>query len=189
MYQKRTTEGVVCAKRGIGEADALVSILTRELGLVRAAARSARVTHSKLRYGLEPLTAARYSFVKGRQEWRLVQIENPRNLFVSSSPAQRAAAGRISQLLLRLIHGQEPNPQLYQDVVEGFALLSSTKSTDEIEVVLVLRILSRLGYLPHTEALAPFVDEQFSLELSAQALASRALLVRAINEALEATGL
>jgi DNA repair protein RecO len=189
MYQKIATNGIVLHKRVVGEANVRVAVLTDDLGLVVANARSARRQESKLRYGLEPLTLARFCFVRGLHEWRLVQVESPCNLFVVVTPTQRSAAGRISQLLLRLIHGQEPSPLLYKDVIEGFALLASAKSTDEIEVVLVLRILSRLGYLPHTEALAPFVDEQFSLKLSAQALASRALLVRAINEALQATGL
>lgn len=53
----------------------------------------------------------------------------------------------------------------------------------------MLRVLARLGYLPSTEALAPFVDGEFSVELSAKALESRALLVRTINESLRATGL
>lgn len=176
-------------KRGIGEANTLLFVLTQNLGLVRASARSTRVDVSKLRYGLEPLTAARYSFVKGRHEWRLVQVEEPRNAFTRALPAQRTAAGRVSQLLLRLIQGAEHSPLLYKDVTDGFALLAATPQTAEVEVVLVLRILSHLGYLPEVPALAPFVDSEFSMELSAKALESRSLLVRTINEALKVSGL
>ena len=187
MYQKIATDGIVLRTAAAGEANLRVAILTETLGLVVASARSARRQESKLRYGLEPLTQARFCFVKGLHEWRVAEASVPERFCMR--PAARAAVGRVTQLLLRLIHGQESNERLYADVVEGFRLLASADSTDEVEVVLVLRILSHLGYLPATPALAPFVDGRLSIELSAQALASRALLVRAINDALQATGL
>jgi DNA repair protein RecO len=188
MHHIYVTDGVVLGKRGVGEANTLVSVLTQELGFVRGSARSTRLVVSKLRYGLEPLTHARFSFVKGRNEWRLVSVERAENMFSTATPAQRAAAGRVSQLLLRLIHGQEPSTALYRDIIGGFAALR-THDTASVETVLVLRILNRLGYLPHTEALAPFVEADYSVELSAEALKSRSLLIRTINESLQATGL
>ncbi len=61
--------------------------------------------------------------------------------------------------------------------------------SDALETVLVLRILSHLGYLPETPTLAQFVEGDISLELSAKALQSRNMLIRTINESLSATGL
>ena len=52
MYRKFGTEGLVLQKRGVGEANVSVVLLTRELGLVRATARSARREASKLPYRL-----------------------------------------------------------------------------------------------------------------------------------------
>lgn len=184
MHNIHVTEGLVLGKRGLGEANVGISLLTEDLGLVRASARSARLGRSKLRYGLEPLTLARFSLVRGRHEWRLTGVEHINRL------APSAAHGRISSLLLRLVAGEEPHPALFADVKNGFLLLASQNSqTEAVETVLVLRILSHLGYLPQSAALAPFIEAQFSLELSAKALAERALLVRAINESLKATGL
>lgn len=188
MHHIHVTNGIVLGKRGVGEANTLVFALTQDLGLVRGAARSTRLVASKLRYGLEPLTQARFSFVKGRHEWRLVQVEQAHNLFAKATPRERAAAGRVSQLLLRLVYGQEPSAALYSDVAEGFAALL-THDPASVEVVLVLRVLHHLGYLPHSEALAPFVEADYSVELSAEALKSRSLLIRTINESLQATGL
>jgi len=109
--------------------------------------------------------------------------------FAVTKPASRAAMARICTLLLRLIPGREPAPQLFTTVMEGFDALAHSDDPTSGEVVLVLRALSQLGYLPRTEALAPYIDEEFSVELSARALGQRALLVRAINESLKATGL
>ena len=57
-------------------------------------------------------------------------------------------------------------------------------------LLLVLRVLANLGYLPEDAALAPFLlDSRFSKELSEEAHAVRPYLVRTINESLSHTGL
>lgn len=193
MYRLYVTDGVVLGKRGFGEANTLVFILTKEFGLLRATARSARVEQSKLRYGLEPLTRARFSFVRGRAEWKLTGAEQIERPLLKGAREARSVAGRVSKLLMRLIHGEEPTQELFATVAEGFAALARAGSVSDmraIESVLVLRILAHLGYLPHTQALKPFIEADFfSLELAQEVERSRALLMRTINESLSATGL
>ena len=191
MYDKHITEGIVLGKRSVGEANTLVFILTRELGLVRAKAVSARREASKLRYGLEPLSRGRYTFVRGKQEWRLTGVEGVSRDFLGATPAQGKRLGQVSRLLLRLVLGAEHTPELYKTVCGGVESLAHTEQdADRAECVLVLRILAHLGYLPELPALAPFVeDDRFSPELAAQAAASRKLLIKLINESLQATGL
>jgi len=188
MHEVVVQNGLVLGKRFVREADALVSIFT-PAGLLRAKATGIRKEESKLRYGLEPLTLARYSLVHGRHEWRLTGVGEVSRRFIGATVQQRTAMARVARLLTRLIHGQEASLQLYTTVIEGFDALSVSSSLEPIEVVLVLRILSHLGYLPHSEALAPFIYGGFDIELSAKALEARALLVRTINESLQATGL
>jgi DNA repair protein RecO len=192
MYDVLVSEGIVLGKRGVGEANILVSILTRNLGLIRARAQSARAEQSKLRYGLEPLTHGTFSFVRGKNEWRLVGVEKATTL-LGKNVLSRKAQGRVTRLLSRLIHGEESLLALYTTVSEGLAYLARVQEKEEIEsveCVLVLRILSHLGYLPQTPALAPFVESDFfSLELAHEAARSRRVLIRAINESLNATGL
>jgi len=193
MHTIEVTEGIVLAKRAAGEANARVSVLTEHLGLIRASARSSRVEHSKLRYGLEPLTRARFSFVRGKAEWRLVGVERIAHDCLPQDAPRRARAGQIARLLLRLVQGEEPLPELYRAVCEGLLFLTAAASEQDaqaIECVLVLRVLSHLGYLPQTPALAPFISNSlFSIELAAEAAKSRTLLIRTINESLQSSGL
>jgi DNA repair protein RecO len=193
MHRIYVTEAIVLSKRSSGEATATLALLTRELGLVRASARSARVEKSKLRYGLQALTRGRFSLVRGKHEWRLVGVEKVSREYLSPHFPRRVAFGRISKLLLRLVAGEEPTPALYTSVAEGFSYLANASSdadAEAIECVLVLRMLAHLGYLPQRQELLPFVaDSLFSLELTAQAAQSRSLLIRTINESLGATGL
>ena len=87
--------------------------------------------------------------------------------------------------------GAEHTPELYKTVREGFMTLAHTEeNADSVECVLVLRILGHLGSPPDPPALAPFVeDDKFSPELALQASASRKLLIKLINDSLQATGL
>jgi DNA repair protein RecO len=189
MHEIIVTEGVVLGKRSLREADKQVAVLA-PMGLLRAMARSARANQSKLRYGLEPLSRGRFSFVRGKHDWRLVGVEAVSRDFLAAGVAPRRAMAKISGLLLRLMPGTEASPELYRTIVEGFEVLSKPEANlSSVEVVLVLRMLSHLGYLPHTDALAPFIEGDFTIELSAKALEERALLVRTINESLQATGL
>ncbi len=191
MHEKYITDGIVLGKRSVGEANTLVFILTSELGLVRAKATSSRREASKLRYGLEPLSAGRYTFVRGKAEWRLTGVDTVSREFSNATPMQRKRLGQVSRLLMRLVLGAEHTPELYQTVYKGFESLAHTEqNADSVECVLVLRILANLGYLPELPALAPFVEsDQFSPELAAEAAASRKLLIRLINDSLQATGL
>lgn len=191
MHEKHITEGIVLAKRAAGEANTLVYVMTEELGLVRAKAVSARREASKLRYGLEPLSCGRYSFVRGKQEWRLTGADDVTRELIAATPAQRRRLGQVSRLLMRLVLGSQHSPELYRLIRTGFATLAHTeKDADSIECVLVLRILAQLGYLPELPSLAPFVEsDAFTPELAAEAAASRKLLIKLINDSLQATGL
>jgi len=193
MHRIYITEAIVLGKRSSGEATTTLALLTKELGLIRASARSARVEKSKLRYGLQVLTHGRYSLVRGKHEWRLTGVEDVSREYLSPELSKRMAFGRIAKLLLRLVAGEDPTPGLYKSVVEGFSFLANAQSQSDaeaIECVLVLRMLAHLGYLPQRQELLPFVaDSLFSLELTAQAAKSRSLLIKTINESLGASGL
>lgn len=193
MHQKFSTRGLVLSKYGIGEANVALALLTPEFGLVRAVARSARRERSKLRYGLEPLGEGRFSLIRGKGDWRLIGVEDISHERVGLSPERRAQAGQVARLLLRLLPGEEGNAALYRTVADGLLALSRTVENADaaaIECVLVLRVLAQLGYLPQVPHAAPFVESEFfTEELAAQAKASRASLVKLINDSLSASGL
>ncbi len=193
MHVIHVTEGLVVGKRSVGESNTLVMILTRELGLVRVAARSARKEVSKLRFGLEPLTIARFSLVRGRHEWKLTGVEGISRSLSATSAARRTQIGKMLRLLLRLIHGEEAVPELYETLLEGFGQVIQVEDpieAESIEYVLVLRMLAHLGYLPQTSELAPYLcDAVTAPDMVQRVQASRRMLTRTINESLNATGL
>jgi DNA repair protein RecO len=193
MHPVVVTEGIVLLKRNVGEANTVISVLTETHGLIRAKAASTRAEKSKLRFGLEPLTLATFSFVEGRHEWKLVGVEGVAKVGGNKAPKSRASLGRVIKLISRLVQGEERVPKLFEDTKIGLHSLAEASSEAElqsIECVLVLRILSDLGYLPQEEKLQPFLASvEYPQELTHKAHASRSYLIRMINDSLSHTGL
>jgi hypothetical protein len=94
--------------------------------------------------------------------------------------------------LVRLIQGVEHIPGMYELITEGFAALAVAPDAEAVgvEYLVVLRAVSRLGYVPQTRALDAFLSSTgYASELALQASAHKIPLARAINEALQASGL
>lgn len=158
-YHIYTTKGLVLSARPYREADRVYSVLTRDLGLVRATATGVRKEESKLRGALEPLTLSRISLVRGKEYWRITSAE------VLSTVSASAETVRPLALLEQLVQGESVHPELF-DVVEKMIL--EYKPDDGIsETRLVAQILFHLGYLKESD---------LALEKKA--------LIQAINEGL-----
>ena len=150
-YHIYTTRGITLSERPIREADRIYTIMTRDLGLVRATAVGVRKEASKLRGNIEPFSLASVSFVKSKDHWRLTSAEFIRNILLASVIARPLA------LIEKLVQGEAPNPGLF-DVVEEFILFypehgqGTHESNDEMfEVNIVSKILFHLGYLKESD--------------------------------------
>ena len=125
------------------EADRIYTIMTRNLGLVRATAIGVRKESSKLRGNLEPLSLSTISFVKGKDYWRLTSAE-----FIQNIPSIPMIARPLA-LIEKLVQGEAPNPELF-DAVEK-SILSPELYDEMFETNLVSKILFHLGYLKESD--------------------------------------
>ena len=162
MYVIHTTPGFIIESRPRGEAGKLLSIFTRDLGLVLASAQGIRFEKSKLRYHSQEYSFGEFSFVRGKEFWRLTsanagQIKSDQKLvtfsdeaIASHSPAAaREIVGRIALLLRRLLHGEEAHPELFNEVQSAADFLSahnslSAEQLQTFESLIVFRILKLL---------------------------------------------
>ncbi len=163
-YHIYTTEGLVLAERPIREVDRIYTIMTRDLGLIRATAIGVRKEASKLRGNIEPYSLSTVSFVKGREYWRLTSAELIQR--ISSAPE----VARPLALLEKLIQGESAHPELFDTVEE--AILSTEPHNEIFEAKIVSKILFHLGYLKKSD----------------MALDKKSL-IKAINEGLQASHL
>jgi len=184
------TESLLLASYPLRESDRLVECFTKDFGLIRAIAKSAREERSKLRYALEPLSRATISLVRGRDVWRIRGAHHEESFYraFEDSPETLRMIGNTFVLLRRLVTGEEENRELFCDLSEALIFLKEgALSSEEIkafESILVLRVLSRLGYRLPREDWTRYLSEPLSEDLIREFAPQRRLAVTLINETL-----
>jgi len=194
MHKIYHTEGLVIRGINFGEADKYLTIYTRDFGMIRAQAQGIRKLSSKLRYSLQEFSYTDIDLVQGKDIWRITNAKK-KELFKNQINKQdvRKIVNNIFNLLERLCHGEEKNEILFNDLVQGFFLLRQfyidKNQLDNIEFVLVLRILHHLGYLGESENLLFFINSPFTSAILPIVSFKRKLILSHINNALLETQL
>ena len=155
MYHKHLTEGIVIRGMDRGDSSKVVTLLTKEFGLVYASVQNARAETSKLRYGIQDFTSGTFSLVKGRHSWKLVGTEARGNFWINSEEGQNGSSkftkARVLSLARRL-SGEEKNQEFY----EALESLLNFKEKDqeklkEKELETILKMLKTSGFLKEDE--------------------------------------
>jgi DNA repair protein RecO len=175
-----------------GETGKYYSIFTRDLGMIYASAQGVRKMSSKLRFVLQDFAYVKIDFVKGKDFWRVTSASKTDKLGDLSRPEIFEIFVNISKLLKRLLAGEDPNRELFVDLLNGLYVLEKSKERDDlrnIEAIIVLRILNNLGYIGGNDNLKDFIKSPFEEGLMFQASRNRANILSEINKALKETHL
>ncbi len=189
-----TTDAIIIKSLPSGEANKTYLLLTKDLGFIRATAQSIRKDKSKLKGHLQDLSLASISLVKGREIWRIVSAESIHRKLSLKDFKKLDAVKNIFVLLLRLIHGEEKNTELFDSVLSFYNFISLNELTDDnlknLEIIAVLRILYTLGYFKKSFDLSEYAERNnLSLELLDLFKNKRKLAISEINMALKETHL
>ncbi len=133
---------MILSARPLREADRVYSILTRDLGLIRATALGVRKESSKLRGVLEPISLSNVSLVRGKEYWRITSAE----LVERVEP--RVETLRPLSLLDALVQGEAAHPELFDAVEKGLRGEEGKRGSEE---QFVAHILFHLGYLKESD--------------------------------------
>ncbi|MFA6340653.1 MAG: DNA repair protein RecO [Candidatus Paceibacterota bacterium] len=194
MHQIYTTKAIIIKSIPVGEANKLYFLLTKDLGFIKASAQGVRKSASKLKSHLQDLCLVNISVVKGREIWRIVGVETISQRPFIKDKEKILVAKNIFSLLLRLLHGEEKNEALFDNILSLYDFLSeSSLSKDDLanlETIIVLRILYHLGYFKRSFDLSSFAEgNELSLDLLNSFNDKRRLAIKEINEALSETHL
>ena len=148
-YHIYTTDGIILKRSTFGEANVLLHILTYDLGLILASARSARLSVSKLRPALQEYTYVSVSCIKGKNGWKITNVVEKGNFYFENPECTHKVISQVSSFLLKMIQGEVPHKEIFQTVKSGFEFLENIKevAVSEFEVLTVLRVLHDLGYV------------------------------------------
>lgn len=191
MHHIYHTEGIILGSNNFGEAGKYYSIFTKELGMIYASAQGVRKMSSKLRFVLQDFSYVKIDLIKGKDFWRITSASKISKLENFSVPALKIFAN-ISNLLKRLLAGEDPNEFLFEDILRGLLILKNQKDKEDLhntESVIVLRILDNLGYIGDRELLQDITKSPFEEDLIFKASSNRSKILRQINNALKETHL
>lgn len=189
MHHIYHTHGFILSSRNKGEANKMLAIYTREMGLIYAAAQSIRLNKSKLRFTLQDFSYVNVDLVRGKELWRVTSAKH-----ISSFPLARANSfslvliTRVSKLLERLCPGESPNENIFDDFIQALYLLDnediSSSSREALELHLILRIMNSLGYIGDSPILAKYLCSSFDNNKTEVLLKERQSIIAHINKAL-----
>ncbi len=190
MYQIYQTDGWVLGGVEVSEASRFLDIFTGEFGLVRGLAQGVRKLNSKLRYGLQDYSYGKISLVKGKLFWRVVGIEKSDDFnWLREDKEVFQLICRIFSLLKRMVKGEEKDRVIFDEINSAFRFIGANKlSKNELlgsEVILVFRILQKLGYVGRDDQLNYLADfsewRRDTLKIDSQ---TKTLALKQINSSL-----
>ncbi|MEW6776469.1 MAG: DNA repair protein RecO [Bdellovibrionota bacterium] len=154
----RRAEALVLRRTAYGDADWIVTLFSREEGLVRAVAKNARASRKRFGGALDLFSRVRIDTkapVHGRSEalWRLESAELlDAHLSLRSSLEALEAASHACRAVGALLHEHEPSAALFENLC---LFLSGTGRSGEGEVPAelarlwaLLRVLDAAGFAP-----------------------------------------
>jgi len=182
------TEAIILGEMPSGEDNRLYFLLTKDLGLVLAEARGVRLLKSKLRYNLYLFASVQIELVRGKNIWRVVNVY-PNGSGTSFVSPNGDIFARLSQLIRRLVHGEEENGKLFNEMFSARELLSKNELSKEeatgLELAMVARVLFSLGYFDGKEKYNQILNEEINPRIVPTNSSFRRELTLDINEALK----
>lgn len=182
-YKIYTTRGIVFETYPQGESNLFIKVFTKDHGLITVISQGTRLLKSKLRYGIQELTYGSFSFVRGREYWRLTSSEKLMSFAGAGVKVpQKKIIKRLFVFIDRFIKGEEKVEELF-DFIEKyikFVLVeySNSSSADGASLykdgylseVAKLNVLSLLGYTTTQKVFAPCICAQISTNESSKSV-------------------
>lgn len=152
-------EAVVLRTHKLGEADRIITLLSRRRGKIRAVAKGVRRTTSKFGARLEPFSHVDLQFAVGRTLDIVTQVESLDAFgepLISDYPAYTAGQVMLETADRLVVEEGEPSVQQYQLLVGALRVLNRGTADGPRPATLVLdsyllRALAVAGYAPSFE--------------------------------------
>jgi DNA repair protein RecO (recombination protein O) len=149
------TEGIVLRTTPYGEADLIVTFLTRDHGILKVFAKSPRKVKSRFGSSLEPLTCSRISF------WGKEDSALPRLTQADITHAYRSIreslncflkVSELIELTLHLVPERDRGRNVFSLLMRTLALMETGPSEQLITLFYKLKLLEISGFLPRLQS-------------------------------------
>lgn len=151
------TEGLIIREyNGVGEADRFVTVLTKEKGVVRAAARGARRIKSRSGSATGLLMFSRLRLIAGRDTY-IIEDAQPIEVFfgLREDIEKTALAQYFCELAAALCPAEEPAEEPLRLLLHALHhLANGTRPAPLLKAATEWRLLSLAGYMPDIDGCA-----------------------------------
>ena len=150
-----TSEGIVLARRNFGEADRILWVYSKSRGRVALIAKGIRRPKSRKRGHLEIFARVNFQAVRSKNLDLMLEAE-----VIDAYPEIRRGLKKVSlayyicEVVGKITHEQEANPELYNLILENLEKLKLSKKLKELRLDFVRDILVLTGYWPNDKKLS-----------------------------------
>jgi DNA repair protein RecO (recombination protein O) len=146
-------KGIVLRSIRFGEADRILDLYTRDMGLVSAIAKGIRRTKSKFGARLEPLSCVEFMAYSGRSLDTLTQAETLRSFHkVREDLVRFEAAARMVGYVKSLSGGDEADRRVFNLLYHALDALEGRESGyDAMEAAFGMKLAILAGYAPQLD--------------------------------------
>ncbi len=143
------TEAIVLRHSEMGEADRLLTMYSREAGIIRAIAKGVRRIHSKKAGHLEPFTRVSLLMARSHELWIVTQaVALDLFLPLHEDLILTSEAAYVLELVDRFSYEESENRSLYQLLVETLERLSRGDPVFTAVHFFELHLLDGVGFRP-----------------------------------------
>ncbi len=144
------TDGLIIKEQNVGEKDRLVTVLTKQEGIIRAFVKGANIIKSPLSSSTQLLCYSHLCIYKGRNKY-IINEAKPVEIFfnIRKSLEKLVLSQYFCELALALAPEGDEAGEFLRLILNSLYLLSNDKkSTAIIKSVLELKLISISGYMP-----------------------------------------
>ncbi len=149
-----TVEGLVIKEMNVGESDRLVTLFTREMGIIKAFAAGAKNIKSKKAAGTSLLTYSSFTILNKKSTLRIYEATPKATFFTIGSDIEMLSLSQyFCELALNFGENENPNPELLRLILNSLHFLTKEKRYPPlIKAITELRISAICGYMPNLVA-------------------------------------
>ncbi len=145
------TRGIVIKEVGVGEADKIITIFSRNRGRISALAKGGKRPKSKLSAGSQLMSYGEYVLFSGKEMYTVNSCEVLEPFYeIRNDMIRLTYAAHFLDIIMEIIQENQPSPKLLQLLLNSlFMLTRKDKMPELISRIFELRSLTITGYAPH----------------------------------------
>lgn len=145
-----TTDGLVIRERSIGETDRLITVLTRDRGVINAFAAGAKAVKSRKGAATGMLAYSSFSIVKKKDTYKIYEAAVQRIFFEAGMDISLLSLAQyFCELCGAVVPAETESEEFLRLILNSLHfLLSGERSPELIKAITELRLASLSGFMP-----------------------------------------